>query len=77
MKDDKLTFKSNAKIKNFSVDDIGKLSINDVKELKNIFQPKRRTPKKEENREAQTMRENKKKNSPPLSQEAYSGSWEL
>lgn len=48
MKDDKLTFKSNAKIKNFSVDDIGKLSINDVKELKNIFQPKRKTPKKEE-----------------------------
>lgn len=48
MKDDKLSFKSNAKVKNFSVDDIGKLSINDVKELKNIFQPKRRAPKKEE-----------------------------
>ena len=35
MKKDKLTYKSNANIRNFSIDDIGKLSINDIKKLMN------------------------------------------
>ena len=42
MKKDKLTYNSNAKIRNFTIDDIGKLSINDIKKLKNMFAPKKR-----------------------------------
>ena len=42
MKKDKLTYKSNANIRNFSIDDIGKLSINDIKKLKDMFGPKQR-----------------------------------
>ena len=50
MKKDKLTYKSNANIRNFSIDDIGKLSINDIKKLKDMFGPKQRksTKKREE-----------------------------
>jgi len=47
MKKDNLSFKSNAKLKDFSIDDIGKLSINDLKKLKEMFGPKpRQTTKK-------------------------------
>ena len=42
MKKDKLTYNSNAKIRNFTIDDIGKLSINDIKKLKDMFGPKPR-----------------------------------
>ena len=42
MKKDKLTYNSNAKIRNFTIDDIGKLSINDIKKLKDMFSPKPR-----------------------------------
>ncbi len=46
MKKDKLTYKSNANIRNFSIDDIGKLSINDIKKLKDMFGPKPRKSNK-------------------------------
>ena len=42
MKKDKLTYNSNAKLRNFTIDDIGKLSINDIKKLKDMFGPKPR-----------------------------------
>ena len=52
MKKDKLTYNSNAKIHNFTIDDINKLSINDIKKLKELFQPKPRTytPRKKTNK---------------------------
>ena len=42
MKKDKLTYNSNVKLRNFTIDDIGKLSINDIKKLKDMFGPKPR-----------------------------------
>lgn len=43
----KLSFNSSAKTKKFTVDDIGKLSINDVKQLKHLFEkPKIKRTKK-------------------------------
>ena len=39
---DKLTYKSKANLEKFGTDDIGKLSINDVKKLKELFGVKRR-----------------------------------
>jgi len=42
MKKNKLSFISSAKLKSFTTDDIGKLSINDIKNLKQLFGPKKR-----------------------------------
>lgn len=41
-KNNKIGFKSNANIRDGTIDDVGKLSINDVKKLKDMFGPKRR-----------------------------------
>lgn len=43
-KNNKIGFKSNANIRDGTIDDVGKLSINDVKKLKDMFGPKRRNP---------------------------------
>ena len=49
MKKDKLTYNSNAKIHNFTIDDINKLSINDIKKLKDLFQTKPKTYNRKKN----------------------------
>ena len=52
----KIDFKSNAKLKeNITADDIGKLSINDVKKLKEILGPKPRTKTNNNKRKAESM----------------------